>query len=318
MTKRPCSSAPGRVTSPSLLLALVLGLSVVTVGTGCAGGYPAATPPSAPHAAAEAKTPSAEAAPPPAPSDGAASIAQQPAAAPVSVAPASGAAAGAPASEKAPVAVAPRRPPGSPAPKSDARSAKTGAETRAPVIIYKGDLRMAAEEDLIPRTIDRIIDVAESLGGHVAARKDQSVEIKVPSASFREAMTRIDALGGVVGRSISADDVSEEFHDLEVRLANLRATRTRLQEFLARAGGIPDMLSVEKELERVAMEIDRAEGRLEFLRSRASLSTIGVALQAKPKVEAKVASAPPPLRGAALPIPWVNGIGLDPLLSLHK
>ena len=70
----------------------------------------------------------------------------------------------------------------------------------------------------------------------------------------------------------SADDVSEEFHDLEVRLGNLRATRTRLQEFLGRATGINDMLTVEKELERVALEIDHIEGRLEFLRTRAAMS----------------------------------------------
>ena len=74
-----------------------------------------------------------------------------------------------------------------------------------------------SDEDAIPKTIDRIIDVAESVGGHIASRKDQGVQIKVPSASFRDATTKIEALGGVVNRSVTAADVSEEFHDLEVR-----------------------------------------------------------------------------------------------------
>jgi hypothetical protein len=205
---------------------------------------------------------------------------------------------------------------------ADSRSAKNaGPSTRAPVIIYQGDLRMMADEDAIPKTIDRVIDVAESLGGHIAGRKDQSVQIKVPSASFREAMTKIDAIGGVVGRSVSADDVSEEFHDLEVRLGNLRATRTRLQEFLGRASGIQDMLTVERELERVALEIDRMEGRLEFLRTRAAMSVISVSLTAKPKVAPIVIARPPPppaRAGIDLPIPWVAEVGIDPLLSLRK
>jgi len=204
----------------------------------------------------------------------------------------------------------------------DTRSAKgAGPATRAPVIIYQGDLRMAADEDAIAKTIDRIIDVAESLGGHIAARKDQSVQIKVPSPSFREALTKIDALGGVSNRSVTADDVSEEFHDLEVRLANLRATRTRLQEFMTRAASIQDMLTVERELERVAQEIDRIEGRLEFLRTRAAMSVISVALVPKPKIAPVVATPappPPPLRAADLPIPWVEQVGVDPLLSLKK
>ena len=181
---------------------------------------------------------------------------------------------------------------------------------------------MVTDEAAIPKTIDKVIDVAESLGGHIAGRKDQSVQIKVPSASFREAMTQIEAIGGVVNRSVTADDVSEEFHDLEVRLGNLRSTRTRLQEFLGKANGIQDMLTVERELERVALEIDRIEGRLEFLRTRAAMSVISVALTPKPKVAPIVVVTPPPppppRAGIDLPIPWVGEVGIDPLLSLRK
>ena len=213
--------------------------------------------------------------------------------------------------------------PQAPAKTADARSAKSaGPSMRAPVIIYQGDLKMSTDEDAIPKTIDKIIDVAESVGGHISSRKDQSVQIKVPSASFREAMTKIEGIGGVVNRSVTADDVSEEFHDLEVRLVNMRATRTRLQEFLAKAPGIQDMLTVERELERVAQEIDRIEGRLEFLRTRAAMSVISVALTPKPKsvpiVVAPPSAPPPGLHAVQLPIPWVEEIGIDPLLSLHK
>jgi hypothetical protein len=224
----------------------------------------------------------------------------------------------APAVEAKAAAAAPGKP-------ADTKSAKNaGPTTRAPVIIYQGDLRMLTDEEAIPKTIDRIIDVAESVGGHIASRKDQSVQIKVPSASFRDAMTKIEALGGVVSRSVAADDVSEEFHDLEVRLVNLRATRARLQEFLAKAPGINDMLTVERELERVAQEIDKGEGRLEFLRTRAAMSAITVALTPKPKpiqpiVADKTPPPPPPgLRTVDLPIPWLGEIGIDPLLTLKK
>jgi hypothetical protein len=180
---------------------------------------------------------------------------------------------------------------------------------------------MLTDEEAIPKTIDKILDVAEAVGGHIASRKDDSVEIKVPSASFRDAMTKIEAIGGVVGRSVTADDVSEEFHDLEVRLVNLRATRIRLQEFLAKAPNIQDMLTVERELERVAQEIDRMEGRLEFLRTRAAMSLISVHLTPKPKSAPLVITPPPPppaLRTVDIPVPWVGQVGIDSLLSLHK
>lgn len=207
-----------------------------------------------------------------------------------------------------------------PAPTSAPAKAKPAPSVRAAVIIYQGDLRMESTPEDVAKTIDRIIDVAESVGGNLSGRKDNSVQIKVPSASFRDALTKIDALGGVTSRSVSADDVSEEFHDLEVRLTNLKATRARLQEFLAKAGAINDMLTVERELERVAQEIDHIEGRLEFLRTRAAMSTINVAIDAKAKSVAVVATDPTKPKQATLdlPIAWIHDVGIDPLLSLHS
>jgi hypothetical protein len=278
-------------------------LTLLAVQTGCAASSHA---PSAPMSAKAGY---------PAPSSEMASPAPAPPPAPAAEPSAPGAAAPAQmGAAHAPSSTTPPKP-------ADTKSAKNaGPSTRAPVIIYQGDLRMMADEDAIPKTIDKVIDVAESVGGHIAGRKDQSVQIKVPSASFREAMTKIEAIGGVVGRAVTADDVSEEFHDLEVRLGNLRATRARLQDFLAKANGIQDMLTVERELERVALEIDRMEGRLEFLLTRASMSVISVALTAKPKVVPIVVTTPPtpPRAGIDLPIPWVGQVGIDPLLSLRK
>src|SRR5439155_19648188 len=105
-----------------------------------------------------------------------------------------------------------------------------------------------------------------------AGRTNTSVVIKVPSGRFREAMTKIEPLGNVTHRSVAAQDVTAEFHDAEVRVQNLKATQKRLQEFLARAGNIQEMLVVERELERVAQEIDVLEGRMRSLKERSSYS----------------------------------------------
>ena len=289
------------------LLALTLAALAAQTGCGASARYAPSSPAQA-KVAVDAPTPA-----------GATELAEAPSTAASPAAPAAAGAPGAPAPSPPPVA--PKGAPSTTA-RADAKNAKnSGPSVRAPVIIYHGDLKMLADEAAIPKTIDRVIDVAEELGGHLAGRKDTSVQIKVPSASFREALTKIEGIGGVTSRSVSADDVSEEFHDLEVRLANLRATRQRLQEFMAKANAVNDMLTVERELERVAGEIDRITGRLEFLRTRAAMSIIAVELRAKPKAAPIVKHdppPPPPPRTANLPIPWVQTIGIDPLLSLGK
>jgi hypothetical protein len=135
-------------------------------------------------------------------------------------------------------------------------------------------------------------------------------------------MSKIDELGGVTSRSVQADDVSEEFHDLEVRLTNLRATRARLHELMAKATNVNEMLVVERELERIAQEVDKIEGRLEFLRTRAAMSTISVAFTAKPKPVAPIAAATPTAptspRRVELPIGWMNDVGIDRVMTLKK
>ncbi len=255
-----------------------------------------------------------------------------PSAPPPSSAPGSPARQGSAARTPAPRPATPSKAPPPPKP----AAAKTAADTRpagsgerpagpsAPLLIYVGDLAMLVVEAAeMPKTIDAIIDTAESLGGYLAGRKDTSVQVRVPSSRFRESLQLLEKLGEITHRSVTADDVSEQYSDLEVRLANLKATQKRLHEFLAKSGTIADMLVVGQQLERVSGEIEAIEGKMRFLRSRAAFSVVTVNLSVKPKPVAVIAKSdpppppPPPLREIALPIHWLPRVGLDTLLNLR-
>lgn len=212
------------------------------------------------------------------------------------------------------------------APHGAAKGKEVSSEARA-LIIYTGQLAMLTEQEKAPQTIDRIIDVAEALGGGLLGRRDDGVDIRVPSQSFRTALKELEGVAPVTARSVQAQDVSEQVHDLEVRLSNLKATQKRLQEFLARAAGVNDALTVERELERVAQEIDTIEGRVGFLKTRASFSTITVTVREKPKPVAPIVVAPPPPEPPKpkppaqlpdLPVAWLDKLGVGPLLTLKK
>lgn len=117
---------------------------------------------------------------------------------------------------------------------------------------------------------------------------------------------------------MTAEDVSEEYHDAEVRLANLKATRQRLQDFLAKAGNLNDMLTLERELERVTMDVDRIEGRMRFLREHVAFSTLTVSLVARTKsTGATVAGlhAPVSPRVMQLRAQWLDSMGVPNLLG---
>jgi hypothetical protein len=185
-------------------------------------------------------------------------------------------------------------------------------------IVYTGDLAMTTQ-GAVAESADKIIDTAEALGGHLAGRTDNAIKVKVPSARFRDALVAIAKLGDVTRQSVTADDVTAQFKDLEVRVQNLRATRKRLEEFLAKAPSVNEMLTVERELERVATELDAIEGRLRYLRDATSFSVLTVTLTKR--AEAQVAqvvshtSLPKP-QMPDMPVEWLSKLGIDTLLTL--
>jgi Domain of unknown function (DUF4349) len=204
--------------------------------------------------------------------------------------------------------------------------AKTGDgpkldDAAKPLLIYEGALGMEVTKSDIPSTIERTIDIAEKLGGYLVSRNDQNVQVRVPSGAFRDAMKQIGALGSVTRRSVGAQDVSEEHHDLGIRLKNLESVRNRLEQFLARATNVDEALRVGKELEAIVLQIDQIKGRMQYLETRASYSLVNLTLAAKPepsivaKTEGKV--TPPAPRTLRMPVSWLHRVGLEQLLDLE-
>ncbi|HNE85355.1 MAG TPA: DUF4349 domain-containing protein, partial [bacterium] len=76
--------------------------------------------------------------------------------------------------------------------------------------------------------------------------------------------------------SVEGQDITEEFYDLEARLRNKRLEEEQVQAILRRAGTISDVLEVQRELNRIREEIERAEGRKQLLSDRVKYSTINI------------------------------------------
>ena len=196
--------------------------------------------------------------------------------------------------------------------------AATDAPSVSPMLIYTGNVDVAVRRAEVTATLDRVVELAYSMGGYLVQRGDLQVQVRIPSARFREGVRRLEDLGEVLHRSITAEDVSEEFNDLEVRLTNLRAVRHRLEEFLTRAANVRDALQVEQELERVSRDIDRIEGRMRFLRARATDSLLIVTVHPRAEVTpVPDQSTPAGRRPLDLPVDWLDRLGLGRLLQIR-
>ena len=77
-------------------------------------------------------------------------------------------------------------------------------------------------------------------------------------------------------RKQRAEDVTEQYLDLEAQIANKKRLEERIQELLQKPGELKDLIEVERELARVRGEVEQLEGRLKFLQNRTSFTTITI------------------------------------------
>ncbi|MCE9673511.1 DUF4349 domain-containing protein [Myxococcus stipitatus] len=121
--------------------------------------------------------------------------------------------------------------------------------------------------------------LARAHGGYVQRSSTEAVTLRVPAERLDAFMSALPSLGEVTEKQVHAEDVTEAHQDMKVRLDNLKRVRERYLELLQRAVTVEDTLKVEKELERVTVEYEALEARLELLEGQAALASVSLAFE---------------------------------------
>lgn len=121
------------------------------------------------------------------------------------------------------------------------------------------------------------------------------IAFRVPSERFREAMDRVRNYAVTVEKEQSAaQDVTEEYVDLQARQRTLEATTLQLQTLLGKATTVDDTLKVQAQLNSVQSDLERIKGKVNFYDTRTAFSAISVsilpALPIKPESTTPVAT----------------------------
>jgi hypothetical protein len=149
------------------------------------------------------------------------------------------------------------------------------------LIIKNAEIEMTVENT--DTAINRSLGIVTEYGGYVVSNrtwfnqeyKYATLSIGVPAENFEEMLRRLKDLAvTVTNETVSGQDVTEEFVDLESRLRNLEATAARIREFLEMAQDVEESLQVNAQLATIEAEIEQVKGRMTYLRDRAAFSTI--------------------------------------------
>lgn len=106
-----------------------------------------------------------------------------------------------------------------------------------------------------------------------------SVEFKVLPEKFDAVTEKLKALGEIKGANMNIADVTRQFRDIELRLANKNTELDRLYILYNKSETVEDLLSVEREITRVEGEIEYLKGEKQYLESKIDKSTITLVLQ---------------------------------------
>lgn len=126
--------------------------------------------------------------------------------------------------------------------------------------------------------------IAERLGGFVSTSnvyeisngiKTGSVTIRIPASSFGQAMDDTKKLAiKVEHESVNAQDVAEQYVDLESRLRNLQAQEQQYLIILKQAVKIADIMQVSAKIDEVRQQIEQIQGQLNYLSRQVDMAAI--------------------------------------------
>ncbi len=161
-------------------------------------------------------------------------------------------------------------------------------------VIRDGRVELRVEPGTFAQISSQLRSIAQDLGGYITSGEIYLQEIndvdytvgwltmRIPEDRFDDALDRVDGLGERLSLSVSSQDVTEEYVDLEGRLRYWKTQEDFYTRLMAEATEIEDLVTIQTRMQDVLLNIEQIEGRLRYLDSRTSFSTLTVGLTEVP------------------------------------
>lgn len=158
-------------------------------------------------------------------------------------------------------------------------------------IIRTADISLEVTD--VQQTLEEISRITKSADGLVqsssvsAGQNDQysgTVTIRIPFEKFDEVLNNVKGIGKLTSSSVSSQDVTEEYIDLTAQKTALENQLAQYNRIMTQTVNVSEILGVQREIERVQVELDRIVGRMKYMDSRISFSTLTIRLSEPPQV----------------------------------
>ncbi|MDN5422710.1 MAG: DUF4349 domain-containing protein [Chryseobacterium sp.] len=169
-------------------------------------------------------------------------------------------------------------------------------DTIAKKVIKNGNMRIQVGD--IKKAQNQVADILKKNEAYIQNEQFQNTDlddnldlvIRVPHKNFDALINSFsEGVGSVLSKNISSDDVTEEYTDVSIKLANKKIYLEKYRDMLRSASTTKDMIEIQETIRELEDEIDVAEGRLRFIDDRVNYSTLNLSLY-KEKVRSSATS----------------------------
>ena len=152
-------------------------------------------------------------------------------------------------------------------------------------IIYTANLTLESKDYDAARTaLDDALAAADGYmessneSTYTGTSRSLSLTLRVPEENYKSFLAAAAQAGNLVNKSEQAEDVTSQYMDIEARLANLTAQRTRLQELQASADNLSDLLEIESSLSDVQYQLESYQSQLDWYSDQVECCTVYISL----------------------------------------
>lgn len=155
-------------------------------------------------------------------------------------------------------------------------------------MIKEGNITFETSDPV--KTKESIVKITNELGGYItressgdyADRNEQTIEIRVPAEKFDQFLSGVTQTAVKIdSKNISAQDVTEEYIDVEARLKTKKELEERYKQLLVKAAKVEEIMSIEREMGKLREEIESVEGRFRYLKDRVAFSSLTITFYEK-------------------------------------
>ena len=169
---------------------------------------------------------------------------------------------------------------------SSAEGSTAAKSAQSSKIIYTANLTLESKDYDGARTaLDTALADADGYmessdeSTYTGSSRTLSLTLRVPQENYESFLAAAAQAGNLVNKSEQAEDVTSQYMDLEARLENLTAQRTRLQELQASADNLSDLLEIESSLSDVQYQLESYQSQLDWYSDQVACCTVYVSLE---------------------------------------